>query len=452
MQRVPPAAAGTALRILATTDLGAAFMPVTTTYGHSGTCDGVAELLDSERARQPTIWLDAGDLVVGPVTPLLGERPWREMGRLPIAAAAAGNHEFDDGVPALADAARSLPFPLLCANVDVGLPGSTLIDTAAGPVGVIGLTHPATHRYAPAPPPADGWGDRVAPRARELRAAGARWVVVLLHDGVDWWPHDGGAPWPIRARNDRLETLVAPWAAEADLIIGGHTPGGWVGSLAGTPAGHPFIFASSVLVVDLPHPPARPVVRGIVAAPAGRPCTTSPAVDALVAAATDVVGHSTHAWVSRTGAQRYLPDLIAEALRTAAGAQAGFVLAGQHATQGALDGAVAGLAAGPITRLDLMRLFGYDDDRPVVVRLRPGQLQALVDSHDAVTSPRARHGDDVWWNWCRMPAGVSVVDDRAVTVAVMPYIVPRLRELVGHDLLVEPCDTGARDALVRVLR
>jgi 2',3'-cyclic-nucleotide 2'-phosphodiesterase (5'-nucleotidase family) len=75
--------------------------------------------------RQPTLWLDAGDLTFGPVTPLLGRRPWDEIAALPIAAVAAGNHDFDDGVDALLDAARSLPFPVLCANVDVGLrPGN----------------------------------------------------------------------------------------------------------------------------------------------------------------------------------------------------------------------------------------------------------------------------------------------------------------------------------------
>jgi 2',3'-cyclic-nucleotide 2'-phosphodiesterase (5'-nucleotidase family) len=459
-QSLPPAVGGTALRILATADLAAALVPMATTYGRSGTCDGIARLLASERERQPTIWLDAGDLVVGPAAPLLGRRPWREMAQLPLAAAAAGNHEFDDGVPALREAARMVPFPLLCANIEVGLPGSAVVDTAAGPIGVIGLTHPFTDRYAPAPPPADGWRDRVAPHARELRSDGARWVVVLVHDGVDWWPcddgdeglYDGNRHWPIQARRDRLEALAAPWAADVDLVLGGHTPGAWVGELAGTPAGHAFTFASSVLVVDLPQPPAPPMVRGIVPAPATRPATSSPAIAALDAAASDVVGHSSHAWISRTGARRYLPDLIAEALRTAAGADAGFVLAAQHTTQGALDGAVAGLARGPVTRLDLMRLFGYGDDRPVVVRLRPGELRRAVDAHNAVTDPRARHADRLWWNWCRMPAGVSVGVEEPSTVAVLPFVVPRLAHLVDRGLAGEPAGIGVRDALVRVLR
>jgi 2',3'-cyclic-nucleotide 2'-phosphodiesterase (5'-nucleotidase family) len=133
MEPLPSARPGTALRILATTDLAAELIPRRVSWGEGGTCAGVVELL--ERERQPTVWLDAGDFTVGPAAPLLGERPWGDMAELPIDAAAAGNHEFDDGVPALLEAARVLGFPLLCANVDVGLPGTTMVDTPAGRSG-----------------------------------------------------------------------------------------------------------------------------------------------------------------------------------------------------------------------------------------------------------------------------------------------------------------------------
>src|SRR5215210_9066963 len=139
MTGLPAPLPGTALRILSTSDLGAATTPLRTSTGESGTCAGVVSLLEQERERVPAVWLEAGDLVVGhPSYPLLGERPWGDVAELPIAAAAAGNHDFDDGVEALRSAAAMLRFPLLCANVDVGLPGSALVDTAAGPLGVIG--------------------------------------------------------------------------------------------------------------------------------------------------------------------------------------------------------------------------------------------------------------------------------------------------------------------------
>ncbi|HEV3465158.1 MAG TPA: hypothetical protein VG846_14410 [Actinomycetota bacterium] len=128
MEPLPPARPGTALRVLATTDLAGTLIPPSTSYGQGGTCAGVVELLERERDRQPTVWLDAGDFTVGPTYPLLGKRAWADMAVLPIAAAAAGNHEFDDGVPALLAAARLLPYPLLCANVDVGLPASANVS------------------------------------------------------------------------------------------------------------------------------------------------------------------------------------------------------------------------------------------------------------------------------------------------------------------------------------
>jgi 2',3'-cyclic-nucleotide 2'-phosphodiesterase (5'-nucleotidase family) len=80
------------LRILATSDLGAATWPLRTSYGEAGTIAGVVELLERSREKRPTVWLELGDLVLGhPSFPLLGERPWGDVADLPIAAAAAGN-------------------------------------------------------------------------------------------------------------------------------------------------------------------------------------------------------------------------------------------------------------------------------------------------------------------------------------------------------------------------
>jgi 2',3'-cyclic-nucleotide 2'-phosphodiesterase (5'-nucleotidase family) len=449
---LPPARAGTALRVLATTDLAGTLVPLKASYGQGGTCAGVVELLERERERQPTVWLDAGDLTVGPTYPLLGERPWADMAALPVAAAAAGNHEFDDGVPALLEAARRLPYPLLCANVEVGLPATALVDTGAGPLGVIGLTHPHVHRLSQAPPPAEDWPGRVGPLARELRGQGARWVAAILHDGVDWWPNPDPDGPPTRSRSDRLAALAGPWADQVDLVVGGHVPDAWVGDLAGTPAGHAHVFAASLVVVDLPgQDGARPAVRGWFPVPAARPGRRTPATDALEAAAASVVGESRHTWLSRTGAERYLPDLIARALREATGAGAGMVLAAQHLTQGSLDGVTAALPAGPVTELDLMWLFAVADDRPAIVELRPGELAAAVAGHDAISDPRARDADRVWWNWSRMPAGVSVGPGEPESVAVMPWVVPRLGELLGRDLVSEAATTGARAALLRTL-
>src|SRR5829696_8973341 len=212
MTGLPTPLPGTALRILSTSDLGAATTPLRTSTGESGTCAGVVSLLEHERKRVPAVWLEAGDLVVGhPSYPLIGERPWSDVAGLPIAAAAAGNHDFDDGPQALLAAAEWLAFPLLCANADAGLEPTALVETGGGPLGVIGLTHPHVVLLSDVPRPRAGWHEGVVDLARGLRADGARWVVALLHEGVAWWPAAGGDG-PIATRPDRLETAAAPWA------------------------------------------------------------------------------------------------------------------------------------------------------------------------------------------------------------------------------------------------
>jgi hypothetical protein len=127
------------------------------------------------------------------------------------------------------------------------------------------------------------------------------------------------------------------------------------------------------------------------------------------------------------------------------------VLAAQHLAQGPLDGVTAALRAGPVSELGLMWLFALADDRPAVVELRPGELAAAVARHDATANPEARHADRVWWNWSRMPAGVSAGTDEPETAAVLPWVVPRLAELLGRDLVSEPATGGTRAALLRVL-
>ncbi|HKH19292.1 MAG TPA: metallophosphoesterase, partial [Solirubrobacteraceae bacterium] len=346
---LPPPVPGTALRVLATSDLGAVTVPMCTSHGDGGTRAGVVALLERERERQPTVWLDVGDLVVGhPSYPLLGERPWADVAELPIGAAAAGNHDFDDGVEALLAAARALSFPLLCANVDVGLPASGMV----GDLGVIGLTHPRVDRLSSAPALAEGWQERVPELARELRAGGARWVVALLHEGVTWWP-TGDSGTPIDARSDQLDAIARPWSRHVDVILAGHNFGAWTGRLAGTPAGEPHLFASSVVVVDLSDAAH---VRGVHRVPAVRPARSSRAIAALEEPAARVVGELPEQWLTRTGAERYLPDFMADAFRAATGADAALVMPNFHGIQAPLDGAIAALGPGAVTELELLRL------------------------------------------------------------------------------------------------
>ncbi|WP_141003784.1 metallophosphoesterase [Nocardioides humi] len=112
---------GTALRILATNDLLATFEPLATTYGRTGCIPYLEQLLDRERLDGPVLWLDGGDLSGGAARGLLRDDWPPAFADVPIAAAAAGNHEFDDpGL--LPDLGRVLAFPVLCADRGTELP------------------------------------------------------------------------------------------------------------------------------------------------------------------------------------------------------------------------------------------------------------------------------------------------------------------------------------------
>jgi hypothetical protein len=272
-------------------------------------------------------------------------------------------------------------------------------------------------------------------------------VVGIQHEGAAWWPTGASTA----ARPDRWARVAAPLAEVVDVLLGGHVLGAWCGDLHGTPAGHAFAFESSVLVVDLPASRDRPVVRGCFRVPPRAPEEASPATEVVVQAAERIVGRLESRWLGRPDAVDYLPDRIADALRRATGADAALVFGGQHATQAPLDGAVAALGPGPVSELDLFRLFPYDDDRPVVVELRPEELAAAVRAHDAVTDPDNRDGDHVWWNSIRMRAGVSATGPTPASVAVMPFILGRLGELLGRELAGEPAATGGRQAVLRAL-
>jgi hypothetical protein len=162
-----------------------------------------------------------------------------------------------------------------------------------------------------APPVADRWPERVVAFAQDLRGAGARWVVALLHDGVTWWPSGES----IGTRSDRLDALAAPWAHAVDAIVGGHN-------------------------------------------------------------------------------------------------------------------------------------FGYG---LVIVELQPGELDTVRERHAAAADPRARETDALWWNWCRMPAGLSVGAANPTSVALVAGNVALLESWLDRDLSPTAAPVTARDALIQTI-
>jgi hypothetical protein len=169
------------------------------------------------------------------------------------------------------------------------------------------------------------------------------------------------------------------------------------------------------------------------------------------AAATRIVGETGAGWLTRTGAERYLPDLIADALRRATGADAGFVMPSFHGIQAPLDGAIAALGPGPVYELDVLRMCADPGYEAVVAELRPAELRTALDAYAATADPRNTDADRLYWNWCRMPAGSSLPAADPETVAVIPAVAAHLSEWLDRDVATTRSGVSARDALVAVL-
>ena len=107
------------------------------------------------------------------------------------------------------------------------------------------------------------------------------------------------------------------------------------------------------------------------------------------------------------------------------------------------------LREGPITALDLMRLLPTPEYDPVVVELRRGEFARAVAAHDEAADPANRATDGIWWNWCRMRAGVAKGERAPRTLAVVPFATRMLSEWLGRDVEGEPTGFTAQQALAR---
>ena len=187
------------MRIVTTNDFVGSFFPQATSYGRLPGAAALQATVDGLRTEAGGgLWIDTGDLAQGSALGALSDGAWPFLAlrELTVDVAVAGNHELDWGAEHLRRWGAELPFPLLAANLPVGLPATRMLP---GGVGVIGLSLPGMDELHPGlaadPDPA---GAAVA-LAAELRAAGAVRVVLALHDGVDpapgrrRHPPDGGA-------------------------------------------------------------------------------------------------------------------------------------------------------------------------------------------------------------------------------------------------------------------
>jgi 2',3'-cyclic-nucleotide 2'-phosphodiesterase (5'-nucleotidase family) len=187
-------------------------------HGRQDRLAQIATLVAREKAASdhPTLYLDAGDVedTTNRLSNLTkGTAMHRLLSRAGCDAATVGNACWlRYGTHVLADHARAASYPLLLANFDPveGPVPSVLI----GDVGVFGLTASFAGTF-------DGieFGFVPLPEvevplrcARELRAQGAKLVVLLSHLGLDD---------PRASIDDRR--LAPRLAGEVDLIVGAHS-------------------------------------------------------------------------------------------------------------------------------------------------------------------------------------------------------------------------------------
>jgi len=343
------------LRVVATHDFCCAYPPSPTSYGSLPGGEGLKDMVDALRAQGPTVRADAGDFAApGALATLSGGKAgFAAAADLSIDVGVVGNHEFEWGLEHLRTHAAETGFPLLCANApEVGLPPTAVVDTDMGIVGFIGLSCPDPGVYVSAPDLDPDLAGVAIRHAEELRAAGANWVVALLHDGVDW--HFGARGY--EAHPERFSGVCRPWARSVDAIFASHTLGRWIGRVEGTPVVQPWPFGAELGVVELEvgeEPRAYCVTPEI----GGR--WSGAGSELLDEASTRVLGELADPLGSRSGGPAPLADFFARALRQQTGAHAAAV--DMLASQPPVDGALSYLAAGPVTEADVLRLYPWPD-------------------------------------------------------------------------------------------
>ena len=339
------------MRLLTTTDFLASFFTQATSYGRLPGAAALQATVDDLRTQAgEALWIDTGDFAQGSALGALSDGVWPflAVGELSIDVAVAGNHELDWGADHLRRWSAELPFPLLAANLPLGLPATRMLSAGDRAVGMIGLSVPAMPALHPGMT-ADADPVAVAARrARELRSAGARHVVLALHDGAD--PLPGG----VEVATGRMEAICRALRGDVDLVLGGHTLACHAGSVAGVPFLQPWAFGSQVGVADL-HDDGGVELRLVDVGPA-RPWT-GPGAAAQAVLEAEVVGHLDEPLQLASGGSSSLARAIGEGvLATDDRLDRVYVAPSDLWNQPARDGVRAFLGAGDVTMAQVLRL------------------------------------------------------------------------------------------------
>jgi 5'-nucleotidase len=340
------------LRVVHTNDVHGHLLPQAFPWSGGRLVGGAAVMaayFDSAAARfaGPTIVLSGGDDMQGTaISNLSGGRATIEaMNAAGYDAAAVGNHEFDWGQDTLRARVGESRFPWLAANVYVS--GSTrqpgwirpwvMLRRGGVKVAVLGAALSSTPQMVLAGRLA---GLEIGPEApaldraaREARAAGADFVIALVHvGGVCRVEGREGEEASAGCSGEVLE-MVSRMREPVDLVLGGHSHRRMLTDVGGVPVLEASSYSAAFSETDLERSGGRTVVRHRAVNVAWADGVTP---DSAVAA---IVGR----WKSRTDAVTARPvtafaaamdtvggdfplgRLIADAFRRATGAQAALV-------------------------------------------------------------------------------------------------------------------------------
>ncbi|MDQ3861902.1 MAG: 5'-nucleotidase C-terminal domain-containing protein [Actinomycetota bacterium] len=421
------------LRVVATHDFCCAYSPSPTSYGSLPGGEGLKDMVDALRAQGPTVRADAGDFAApGALATLSGGKAgFAAAADLEIDVGVVGNHEFEWGLEHLRTHAAETGFPLLSANApEVGLPPTAVVDTDMGIVGFIGLTCPDPGAYVSAPDLDPDLAGVAIRHAEELRASGADWVVMLLHDGVDW-------PFGARgyeAHPERFSGVCKPWAQAVDAIFASHTLGRWIGRVEGTPVVQPWPFGAELGVVEL-EVGEEPMAYCVTPETGGRWGGSGNGL--LDDASTRVLGELAEPLGSRSGGPAPLADFFARALRKATGARAAGV--DMLASQAPVDGVLSYLPAGPVTEADILRLYPWPD-ATVAGEVEGEELRKVAQAR--WLKPWAAWGFDAAdWGGART-ATLAVLEGDALE---------HVERALGRRVEWRRTDVGLREAVARTL-
>jgi 2',3'-cyclic-nucleotide 2'-phosphodiesterase/3'-nucleotidase len=207
----------------------------------------LVEAVRSQRGRDHTLMIDAGDTIQGtplayyfariaPITDGNVHPMAAAMNHIGYDAAALGNHEFNYGIPLLRTFADQLDFPLLGANAldaRTGLPAfrpyviKTVRVKGEQPikVGILGLTNPGIAIWDKANVEGRMTFPGLVEQAKiwvpRMRASGVDVVVVAAHSGAPEKPssssYGDALPYP-----ENASILVAQQVPGIDAILVGH--------------------------------------------------------------------------------------------------------------------------------------------------------------------------------------------------------------------------------------